>query len=1066
MRKKNTLYTVSKDNMPLFADVDRVHQNIFDGIGSSYMGGNYDVGAYKDAHYGQGVDFNTAKQVVGSLQSSSSGTGFNFGSLFGGSGGSGGAGGSGGPSTGGSLVGAIPGIATGIMAGMQDRPQYSADAHNGFSTVDTALTQGKKSKVGTSLVNAGASWMNSALKSGNPKDMFWAGVVGTVGTIINNGWGIGVDEKKLKAVNESIDNYNNFESRASSLDNIVMPTAGVTNTDLYTGGVFTKDEAAEENRRLKKRLSDARAFAYNGVGNNIFNITTDKQDSDLARYAAFGGPIDVINNNDMGAINYGFMSDYLTMKGQNNQNKNQMTSLFAGTPSTMFDLGGVLQTHGSDWGSGLTHINAGGSHESNPNDGIQMGVDSEGTPNLVEEDETVWNDYVFSNRIFADEETKSKFHLPKKKDITYAEISKKLEKEIAERPNDAVSRAGFNAQMQTLEEQQERQKAEMEAARAREAFEALSPEEQTAIMQNAAQQEAMQQPSPEEQAIMQQQMMQADGSQAMIGQQALMMADGGKLYAGGGDMKTKLYEVLKKSTDSDFKKWLEDNDMKDLSERFDNINWDEILTNDRFRAALSKDNPALAHALENEYDFGVFTPDNTGNVTFKDISKGNWTAQDYEGWKESQDPAWLEAAKKGLVKEGMKQEDIAKALKQTDSYKRGSKWLQDSEDNRLRYLRTILEDEYSPEVAKNYARKFIDDNGWKEGAPKDYESIFGANGKGVRETHPGTYWHTPVEAIRDTQVKNWVINNDGKVEEIIGAVPTDWIGAGNYSWATPESDLTYNYYRRPAAATTPEEVKTPEQKIVEEELERKVAPDLRKETSFGMWGPGIGLGLMATGLGKPDNALLDSVVSGAGIAHTADYQPIGNYLTYRPMDIWYQQNALNAQSRATDRALLNSNSPSRAAGLLANGYNSQLASGNLYRQALEYNDALEKQVEDFNRGTDMFNAQAYNQNQQFNANALNNAASDAMRMKLGAAQARLDNDKWWASNLYGNINGLFDNINQWEKWKRDHNTVAKMAADGLFGNMSDQQNIGDGYLKIKTKSKGGKLKKRKKGLTY
>ena len=129
--------------------------------------------------------------------------------------------------------------------------------------------------------------------------------------------------------------------------------------------------------------------------------------------------------------------------------------------------------------------------------------------------------------------------MPKKKDITYAEISKKLEKEIAERPNDPVSRAGFNAQMQTLEEQQERQKAEMEAARAREAFEALSPEEQTAIMQQAAQQEAMaqeaavQQPTPEEVAMAEQQAMQADGTQAMVGQKPPMMAEGGHLYAEG-----------------------------------------------------------------------------------------------------------------------------------------------------------------------------------------------------------------------------------------------------------------------------------------------------------------------------------------------------------------------------------------------------------------------------------------------------------------------------------------------------------------------------------------------------
>jgi hypothetical protein len=51
------------------------------------------------------------------------------------------------------------------------------------------------------------------------------------------------------------------------------------------------------------------------------------------------------------------------------------------------------------------------------------------------------------------------------------------------------------------------------------------------------------------------------------------------------------------------------------------------------------------------------------------------------------------------------------------------------------------------------------------------------------------------------------------------------------------------------------------------------------------------------------------------------------------LDIWYEQNRLNANARATDRAILNSgaNQGSKAAALLASGYNNQLASGNLFR---------------------------------------------------------------------------------------------------------------------------------------
>ena len=61
----------------------------------------------------------------------------------------------------------------------------------------------------------------------------------------------------------------------------------------------------------------------------------------------------------------------------------------------------------------------------------------------------------------------------------------------------------------------------------------------------------------------------------------------------------------------------------------------------------------------------------------------------------------------------------------------------------------------------------------------------------------------------------------------------------------------------------------------------------------------------------------------AGIYKPVEFRPIGNYLPYKPLDIWYEQNRLNANARATDRAILNSgaNQGSKAAALLASGYN-------------------------------------------------------------------------------------------------------------------------------------------------
>lgn len=52
-------------------------------------------------------------------------------------------------------------------------------------------------------------------------------------------------------------------------------------------------------------------------------------------------------------------------------------------------FGGLLETNGSTWKTGASFIENGGSHENNPNGGVQFGVASDGLPNLVEEGEVV-----------------------------------------------------------------------------------------------------------------------------------------------------------------------------------------------------------------------------------------------------------------------------------------------------------------------------------------------------------------------------------------------------------------------------------------------------------------------------------------------------------------------------------------------------------------------------------------------------------------------------------------------------------------------------------------------------
>lgn len=114
--------------------------------------------------------------------------------------------------------------------------------------------------------------------------------------------------------------------------------------------------------------------------------------------------------------------------------------------------GGPINTHGGVFDNGVTIVGNGGTHEENPLEGVQMGVDEQGIPNLVEEGEVIFNDYVFSNRIEAPKNLKKRY---KFKGKTFADVAKSIQKESEERPNDPISKAGLDVNMARLAMSQE-----------------------------------------------------------------------------------------------------------------------------------------------------------------------------------------------------------------------------------------------------------------------------------------------------------------------------------------------------------------------------------------------------------------------------------------------------------------------------------------------------------------------------------------------------------------------------------------------------------------------------------
>lgn len=119
-------------------------------------------------------------------------------------------------------------------------------------------------------------------------------------------------------------------------------------------------------------------------------------------------------------------------------------------------FGGPLHTKGGIFDSGLMFIDEGYTHEENPYGGIQISVDPEGNPNLVEEGEIVLKgdkgqQYVFSNSVYAKEDVLAQFGLPKKyNNASFAYIAEKISKEELETPNDPISKKSLDDKMYKL----------------------------------------------------------------------------------------------------------------------------------------------------------------------------------------------------------------------------------------------------------------------------------------------------------------------------------------------------------------------------------------------------------------------------------------------------------------------------------------------------------------------------------------------------------------------------------------------------------------------------------------
>ena len=219
------------------------------------------------------------------------------------------------------------------------------------------------------------------------------------------------------------------------------------------GGLIGKNQgeiaARQAVNKKKKAAEEYNAFKEASFITSAQGLTA-KNNRLLATQAAYGGPLGISLLPVSGAIDYMQNEELLSSLGENmTKNNNSRTSM------PMFAFGGALPGYGGDWSNGLNFIKAGKRHEQNPIGGVPMGVAQDGVPNLVEEGEVIWNDYVFSNRIGVPKSVREKFKLKGSDNMTFAEAVEKAQKASAERPNDPIEKRTLDTLLAGLMQEQE-----------------------------------------------------------------------------------------------------------------------------------------------------------------------------------------------------------------------------------------------------------------------------------------------------------------------------------------------------------------------------------------------------------------------------------------------------------------------------------------------------------------------------------------------------------------------------------------------------------------------------------
>lgn len=371
-----------------------------------------------------------------------------------------------------------------------------------FSDMGSAI-----SSVG-SVVGGVTSIVDSAMKNAQTADT--TGIESNIQGLKDETFSEATDSESLldayNSINFQKDNYSMKDIRGVSGGEMAMNTLSAIGSGASAGasvggpwgavagaavglggalaGIFTgNSKARKKAKMLNLAAKDANNRAIDAFDYQADSVMKDNaRNAMMAAYAKDGGAIHIKKNNrgkftasakraGMGVqefarhvlANKDDYSSTLVKRANFARNASKWKHSLGGY---MFEDGGNLysdipayQTHGGDFLNGVTVVGAGGTHEDNPYEGVPVGIAPDGQPNLVEEGEVIFNDYVFSNRLHPSDKQLKESRLPNKyKGYTFALIAEDMSKESSERPNDPISQRGLQDSLGKLALLQEQQR--------------------------------------------------------------------------------------------------------------------------------------------------------------------------------------------------------------------------------------------------------------------------------------------------------------------------------------------------------------------------------------------------------------------------------------------------------------------------------------------------------------------------------------------------------------------------------------------------------------------------------